>query len=229
MKLFQSLVIAVILASFSLAHSQTSCVVEDPAELFQYQDQVLMLAKTSKGIEELQEKMKAPLQCLLETYKISEDLLMKYVAGSCLQRLMGGPELPGFKKTASYKIVYNSLINQQLASGALLSKSEIANLASGKWHEYTDFCKGSVTDAMCAELLPTTGRIKDQNELLGATSMIILKNAYNHFKGPTKKKIAHQIERLYKETSINDPLKRRVIDQIYKDLHRPQPIILKGS
>lgn len=229
MKLIQTLALAAVLASSNLAYSHTSCTVEGPAELFQYQDQILALTKTSKTPEDLQEKMKLPLQCLIETYKNSEDLLTKYIAGSCLQRLMGGPELPGFKKTANYKVIYNSLINQQLASGALLNKSEIANLALGKWHEYTDFCKGSVTEKMCSELLPTTERIKDQNELLGATSMLILKNAYHHFKGSTKKKIARQIERLYKETSINDPLKRRVIDQIYKDLHPENLIIIKGT
>jgi hypothetical protein len=220
-----ALVSLVVIAQIANAKN---CNVDEPEQLYQYQDQILALSKTSKNVDELQNKMAKPLKCLLETYKNSEDFLIKYVAGSCLQRLMGGPEMTGFKKNNRYHIIYNSLINQQIASGALLSKSEIADLASGKWGEYVEFCKGSVTDSLCSELLPTTQKIKDQNELLGATSMIILKNAYNHFSGPTKMKIARQIETLYKETANESFLKRRVIDQIYSEIQQ-RNIQLHGS
>lgn len=210
------------------ARADQPCEIENAVELYAYQDQILDLPKTSATAEEMQMKMAKPLKCLVDTYKSSDDLLIKYVAGSCLQRLMGGPEIPGFKKDNRYKIIYNSLINQQIASGALLSKSEIADIASGKWDQYVKFCKGSVTESLCSDLLPTVDKIKDQNELLGATSMIILKNAYHHFKGPTKQKIARQIEQLYKETPNDSLVKRRVIEQIFRDT-RQAPIPLRGS
>jgi len=172
--------------------------------------------------------MAAPLRCLVEAFRNEHDILKKYVAGSCLQRLMGGPELPGFKKDRRYDIVFNSLLNQQLESQALLSKSEIAEFASGKWVEYVNFCKGSVTEALCKELLPTNERIQAQNELLGATSMLVLKSAYHHFSGDVKTQIAEQISKLYKETSRQSPLKRKVIDQIYREIQQP-PVELRGS
>ncbi|WP_413943794.1 hypothetical protein [Bdellovibrio sp. HCB-162] len=201
---------------------------EEPEDLYSYQDQILDLAKNSHSPEELKNKMARPLRCLIEAYKTNDDLLTKYVAGSCIQRLMGGPEIKGFKRTRNYDIVFNSLINQQFESQALLTKSEIAEFASGKWVEYVNFCKGSVTEALCGELLPTNDRIKEQNELLGATSMLVLKSAYHQFSGDTKKHIAAQIVKLYKETSNDSPLKRRVIDQIYREIQEPK-VELRGS
>lgn len=201
---------------------------EEPDDLYRYQDQILALARKSPTPEKLKASMAAPLRCLVEAFRNEDDILKKYVAGSCLQRLMGGPELPGFKKDRRYDIVFNSLLNQQLESQALLSKSEIAEFASGKWVEYVNFCKGSVTEALCKELLPTNERIQAQNELLGATSMLVLKSAYHHFSGDVKTQIAEQISKLYKETSRQSPLKRKVIDQIYREIQQP-PVELRGS
>ncbi len=172
--------------------------------------------------------MARPLRCLIENFKEREDLISKYVAGACLQRLMGGPEIKGFKHTRTYDIVFNSLLNQQLESTSLLTKSEIADFASGKWVEYVNFCQGSVTQELCSQLLPSNERIKEQNEMLGATSMLVLKNAYHHFPGDTKKQAAQQIRKLYKETPRDSILKRRVIDQIYKEIQQPQ-MELRGS
>ena len=63
MKPIQTLALVVAaLAISNVAYGNTSCTVEDPAELFQYQDQILALTKTSKTPEDLQEKMKLPLQ-----------------------------------------------------------------------------------------------------------------------------------------------------------------------
>ena len=159
---------------------------------------------------------------LLETYKESENLLIKYVAGSCLRRLMGGAEIPGFKRTRSHDVIFESLVNQQLQAGQVLTKSEIADVASGKWVEYLNFCQGSVTEALCSDLLPSSERIKGENEMLGATSMVLLKKAYDQFSGVTKKKLRRQLLSLYKETSRNSPLKRRVIDQIYREITQPK-------
>lgn len=212
------LVMAFALFMGAAAWSSEPCQVEEPEMLYVYQDRILEAAKTAREPEVLQQQMAEPLKCLIDTYKNSKGLLMKYVAGSCLQRLMGGAEIKGFKRGWNYEIVFNSLINQQLASGPILSKSEIADFASGKWADYVDFCKGSVTDAMCSDLLPTVDKIKSQNELLGATSMLVLKSAYNQFSGATKRKIARQITQLYKETSKESPLKRRVIEQIYREM-----------
>lgn len=205
-----------------------TCVIYEAQDLYQYQDQILALAKTAKSPETLKSEMQRPLRCLVETYKDSDDMLTKYVAGSCLQRLMGGPEIQGFKKDKNYDIVFQSLINQQLEQSELLTKSEIADFAKGKWQEYIDFCKGSVTELLCSELLPTNDRIKLQNEMLGATSMLVLKSAYHQFSGETKKRIHQQITKLYRETSKESPLKRRVIEQIYREINKPA-IELRGS
>jgi hypothetical protein len=205
------------------------CDIDDPAQLYAFQDQILEAIRHAHSPEELQEKMAKPLKCLAGIYKESNDLLEKYVAGACLQRLMGGPEIAGvFKRDRRYDIVYESLLNQQLEKGSALQKTEIADLASGKWADYVNFCKGSVTESMCSELLPTNANIKNQNELLGATSMLVLRSAYHQFSGPTKKKIAKQIAKLYKETAKTSPLKRRVIDQIYREINS-NSLELRGS
>ncbi len=211
----------------SIALATTPCR-EEPEDLYRYQDQILALVKTSKTPEILKSKMARPLRCLIEAYKTNDDMLTQYVAGSCLQRLMGGPEMTGFKRTRAHEIIYELLINQQLQSQEILSKSEIADLASGKWLEYVNFCKGSVTETLCRELLPTNERIKEQNELLGATSMLVLKSAYHHFSGDVKKQVLAQIKKLYKETSPESPVKRRVIEQIYQEIQGAK-IELRGS
>ncbi|KHD90063.1 MAG: hypothetical protein OM95_00655 [Bdellovibrio sp. ArHS] len=205
-----------------------ACVTTEAQDLYLYQDRILSLAKKATSAERLKADMQQPLRCLVETYKDSDDLLTKYVAGACLQRLMGGPEVKGFNRNKAHDVVYQSLINQQLEQSALLTKSEIADFAQGKWQEYIDFCKGSVTELLCSELLPSNDRIQLQNEMLGATSMLVLKSAYHQFSGETKKKIHQQITKLYRETSKNSPLKRRVIDQIYQEINKT-PLELRGS
>lgn len=221
------LLIGFLISSSALAED-LSCAVNETEELYAFQDQILSLAKKVHSPEELKEKMARPLRCLVWNFRERQDLLGKYVAGACLQRLMGGPEIKGFKKNRSYEIVMNSLINQQFESKNLLTKSEIADFASGKWVEYVNFCKGSVTESLCSELLPSNESIKGQSEMLGATSMLVLKNAYHHFSGDTKKQVAKQILKLYQETSNDSPLKRRVIDQIYKEINKNE-IELRGS
>ncbi|WP_413570489.1 hypothetical protein ACLWBD_07915 [Bdellovibrio sp. HCB117] len=208
--------------------AEDTCVIHEAQDLYKYQDQILALAKKAKTPEALKNEMQSPLRCLVETFKDSDDMLTKYVAGSCLQRLMGGPEIQGFKKNRAHDIVFQSLINQQLEQSDLLTKSEISDFAQGKWQEYIDFCKGSVTELLCSELLPTNDRIKVQNEMLGATSMLVLKSAYHQFSGETKRKIHQQITKLYRETSKESPLKRRVIEQIYREINKPS-IELRGS
>lgn len=216
---------ATLLATFAFA--ETPCK-DQPEDLYFYQDQILALSKKVSTATELKQQMARPLGCLLEAYKTNDDFLTQYVAGSCLQRLMGGPEIAGFKKMRKHEIIYESLFNQQLSSGDILTKSEVAALASGKWMEYIKFCRGTVTEELCKELLPTNEHIKQQNELLGATSMLVLKSAYLHFSGDAKNQVLAQIKRLYQETSRSSVIKRRVIEEIYKDLQNPL-IELRGS
>ncbi|KYG61538.1 hypothetical protein AZI86_17680 [Bdellovibrio bacteriovorus] len=219
--------LGLLLAFGSVAQAKISCHVEEPVELYKFQDEILALPKKVSSADELIEKMRAPLHCLTEAYANSEDLLTKYVAGACLQRLMGAPEIKGFKVNRGYKIVKEAIINQQLLSSNLLQKSEIADLASGKWSDYVVFCKG-IKDSLCSDFLPTNDRIKSQNELLGATSMLLLKSAFVTFHGDAKKKVAEQIRQLHRETPATSPLKRRVIDQILKDIDQPS-LELRGS
>lgn len=224
----QNVLLGLVLLLFTAAvHADTSCHIEEPVELYKFQDEILALPQKVSSAEQLIEKMRAPLNCLTEAYINSEDLLTKYVAGACLQRLMGAPEIKGFKMNGSYKVVSEAIINKQLLSSKLLQKSEIADLASGKWSDYVTFCKG-IKDTLCSDFLPTNERIKDQNELLGATSMLLLKSAFTKFNGDAKKKVAEQIRQLHRETPTNSPLKRRVIDQILRDIDQPA-LELRGS
>lgn len=203
------------------------CAITEPAELYKFQDEILGLPKKVQSADELLKSMQTPLRCLSEAYLQADDLITKYVAGACLQRLMGASEISGFKKNAGYKIVEEALLNQQLSQSQPWKKSEIADLASGKWSDYVTFCKG-IKDMLCGEFLPTNDRIKNQSELLGATSMLVLKSAFLTFKGPARKKVAKQIRQLHRETPKDSSLKRRIIDQILQEIDQP-PLELRGS
>lgn len=219
------LVFVSILLSFVTTHA---FVCQDtPEGMYVYQDAILELAKKNVNMKDFKKGIAEPMHCLFENYK-TQSGPTRYVAGACLRRLLGGPEIQGFTRGKEYDVVLKGLIVKNVNQKNLLKESEMSAYASSVWEEYKPFCKTTMAERDCVELLPDQKQISEQSELLGASSMMLLRSAYKQFSGATKKRVQELIVKLYRETPQEQILKRKVIDEIYFEMNQPR-LILKES
>jgi hypothetical protein len=188
-----------------------------PEGMYAYQDQILALAGKNPDTKAFKKAVAEPLLCLLQNYK-NETGFTRYVAGTCLRRLWGGAEIQGFHRGKNYELALQQLIGHQINRQDLLKNSELSVYAMLQWEEYQPFCKGVTAESECVELLPDSAKIREQSELLGSTSMMTLLSAYKQFSGSTKQRVADLITKLYREIPKDQPLKRKVIEQIYREM-----------
>jgi len=193
---------------------------ETPEGMYVYQDEILAAGQKNLQGEEFHHVVDQPLRCLLQNYKI-ESGITRYVAGACLRRLFGGPEIQGFHRSRSYERVLKKLIAQQVRQQDLFKNSEVSLFAMAEWDEYQPFCQGIANENDCVNLLPNPQQIHRQTEILGASSMLVLRSAYKQFSGAAKKHVADTILKLYRETPQEQILKRKMIDQIYREMQPP--------
>jgi len=200
---------------------------QDTAEgFYSYQDSILASAQRNLSAKEFKREIEQPLHCLLQSFK-NEGGLARYVAGACLRRLFGGPEIQGFHRGKNYELVLKKLIAEQIRQKDLFKNSELSIYAVVEWEEYQPFCQGIVAESDCFELLPDSEQVQAQSELLGASSMLILRSAYRQFSGEAKSKVEETILKLRREIPKKDFLKRKVIEEIYQEMQ--QPLLLKKS
>lgn len=185
--------------------------------MYTYQDEILTIAKRKPALSTFKKAIEEPLHCLLQNYK-NEGGYVRYSAGACLRRLMGAPEIKGFHRGKNYDYALKALIFRQIAKKDLLHDSELSFFAAAEWDEYQPFCQGIAAEEDCVELLPNQKQIQKQSELLGASSMMVLRSAYKQFSGDTKKRVQDLIVKLYMETPKEQYLKRKVINEIYREM-----------
>jgi len=210
-----------VVMALSTLQAQALVCQDTPEGMYTYQDKILAMAKKNVKIHAFTKSIEEPLLCLLQNYK-NETGMTRYVAGACLRRLLGGAEIQGFQRGRSYDLVLKKLITQQISRKDLLKNSELSIYAMAQWEEYQPFCKGITAEGDCVELLPDSHKIREQSELLGASSMMVLRSAYKQFSGQTKRRVEELIVRLYREIPKEQYLKRKVIEQIYQEMKQPR-------
>ena len=212
---------------FSLKATALEC--DDSTEaLLGYQKQILSAAHSTSNSEQFLQRSAEPLRCLLQIYSHS-DGVTKFLAGSCLKPLWGGPEHKLLRKDKNYDKALKAFFEKSLNDPDLLKQSELTAFADADWGDYQNFCQGSVSENMCLELLPDAGHIRAQSEMLGASSLLVLRHAYRQFSGKNKKQVATLIARLYRDIPREDRLKRRVIEEIYLEIFPSSRLQLKLS
>lgn len=209
-------------AVFLLLTAATARAVEcddTPEGLIESKRLILSLARKVKDPKEFERRIQAPLNCLLGAYKNSGGFT-KYLAGACLRPLMGEEEIPQLPKGAESARLTKTLIERELGDD-LKAPSFLARFAEAEWSEYMPFC---TIDELCYELLPDEARIAGQGDMQGASSLLVLANAYRRFQGPSRAKVGRLLQSLHKKIPRKDRVKRKMIDEIHRDLFGSPPL-----
>ncbi len=161
-------------------------------------------------------EMAEPLSCLLQIHEESDGPLRLFAASS-LKSLLGAPQVKGVLKDARYSRVAQALEQLTLHANDPVYQSIIAQYAKGDWLFYEMFCSQGDT-SFCPDFLPDPNAIQEVSPLLGAAGLVRLKKAYEVLSGKPRDEVATRLKKLYKEIPTNDKLRRKFIDQIYREL-----------
>ena len=208
-----------ILAAATLHESALACD-ESPEAMNGYLNSILVQVDKAQSEKQLQKRIAHPLACLLSTYKNSSGVT-KYLAGACLRPLLGGKEVKEIKKDSRYDKLLKHLVFAALDEEDPLRNPALRTYSEGRWSEYVPFCRDLEQQELCLVLFPEPKQVLQQGEFIGASSMILLGEAYQKFTGKPKELIAEQLQQLYREIPRHEKLKRKVIDRLHRELLEP--------
>lgn len=194
---------ALIVAGVSVVAMAEPCEISSNA-LMKYEQRVLSAIATAP------EKIDEPFKCLLEIQQKGQGET-KYFAHKFLRPFMGGEmaKYPGLKKDVRY-----DLVTKRLEKNPTFAVEEFAR---GDWDFYKLFCeKGNVS--FCADFVPDENNVQKDVPLLGAASILKLRQAYLVLSGEQRQVIAQRIRNLHKTIPASDSIKRRFIDQVFQEL-----------
>ncbi len=161
------------------------------------------------------------LNCLIGLYQ-SGSGFTAILAGTALRPLMGGHALQGRTMDAETKKAAKQLQALALKAADPVQDSFLSQYSKGTWGTYTLFCNPQSSE-FCTLFLPDEKQVMKESALIGSSSMILLRTAYLKLSGEDRKLVEDRIRNLYQSISTNDPLKRKVIDQIYQELFLQMP------
>lgn len=193
---------------------------DEPEALNGYLQKILDQVDHAKSEKQLQKNIAKPLACLLSIYKNSSGTT-KYLAGAVLRPLLGGKEIKEIKKDFRYDKLLRHLVFQALSEDDPLRDPALSSYSAARWSEYVPFCRDYESQELCLILFPEPKQVLQQGEFLGASSMVLLGEAYQKFTGKPKEAIADQIRQLYRDIPRHEKLKRKVIDRLYHGLTIP--------
>lgn len=208
----KSLFIGLLLTFTFSVHAECSF---DFDSLRKYEKQILDAADSGKI-----DQMAKPFQCILRMQMESQGL-SNYMAHSFLGPLLGGEITPGLKKDVRYQKVTKALEKLSLKASHNLRNSFVTVFSQGEWKTYSLFCEQGNT-SYCSDFMPDVKKIKEEPPLLAAASMLRLKQAYTVLKGPQKDLIASRLKKLFSEIPLNDPVRRKFIEEIHQELFEVQ-------
>ncbi|MGE0762342.1 MAG: hypothetical protein AB7N80_03590 [Bdellovibrionales bacterium] len=208
-------------AAMATPNPQIQCRFDQDA-LQGYEQEILVATQkyATQDHKEFLRKITPPLNCILDIQEKGEGFL-KYLANSFLQPLLGGGQISHVPKDVRYQAFANKMRKISEKSPNPLTSSLPAAHARGAWGFYRGFCEPQ-NQSGCVEFLPPQDLIERQSPLLGASSMMLLRQAYFSTEGEGRNQIANRIRNLYLTTPRDQILKRQVIDKIYRELF-PQP------
>lgn len=188
-----------------------------------HEQRILEAVKSDKIAKAGAEEAFKSFMCLLEIQEKSEGYL-KVLANSFLRPFMGSGQIAGVPLDQRYATVSRLLKRLTELNKDPVHTSLLEAHARGEWGLYKLFCEqGSVE--YCSEFLPDEKLIGKMNSMTGASSMILLKVAYLKLRGPQQNKVAERLRNLYRTIGNEDQLKRRVIEDIYRELFSaPMPV-----
>ena len=188
------------------------------AALMKYERQILSLTEKfaqHDGTEFLK-AVSPPLNCVLQIQEKGEDYL-RILANSFLKPLLGGGQIQGVPSDPRYLKFSRAMTKVAEQSSNVLRDSLPAAHLRGAWGLYQGFC-GPNNNSYCVDFLPSEDLIDRQSPLLGASSIIMLRQAYYVLDGKGREDVAHRIRNLYRKIPTSDHLKRKVISEIYQEL-----------
>lgn len=191
-----------------------------PEALNGYLNSILQAVDQATSEKTLQRKIAKPLACLLSAYKNSSGVT-KYLAGATLRPLLGGKEVKEIKKDSRYDKFLRHLVIGALSEEDPLRDPALSSYSEGRWAEYVPFCRDYDSQELCLILFPEPTQVLKQGEFLGASSMILLGEAYQKFSGKPKELIAEQLHQLYREIPAHEKLKRKVIERLHREFFEP--------
>ncbi len=173
------------------------------------------IMKAYTGLTEDQD-FETNLRCLLKIHETSTGIT-KYLAADALRPLMGGKALAGRKLNAKTQAVVEKFKKSAMNSPDLIHQSLLTEYTKGTWGFYDLFCKGPNPEN-CTTFLPDEKQVLKESELIGSSSMILLRTAFLHLKGKDQQFVENRLRKLYVTVPQREPLKRKVIEQIYQEL-----------
>jgi hypothetical protein len=173
------------------------------------------IMKAYNGIVENLESEKS-FHCLLQIHKKATGIT-KYLAADALRPLLGGHALAGRQLNDKTKAAVQKFQKEAMRSPDVIHESFLTDYAQGTWGFYDLFCQAPNKE-FCTTFLPDEKQVLRESELIGSSSMILLREAYLKLQGQDKKFVETRIKKLYIQISKRDPLKRKVIEQIYQEL-----------
>lgn len=189
----------------------------DFESLNRYESEILKAAADGKY-----EKMAEPLACILKMQSEGGGL-SQYLANSFLAPLMGAGNPAGIITDRRYKTVAKALEELSVRTADATRRSFVSEFSKGDWRFYTLFCEQGNTE-YCSVFLPDEKKVKSEAPLMAAASMLRLKTAYSVLKGKQRELIAKRIKNLYREIPENDRLRRKFIEEIYRELFEEIPL-----
>ncbi len=207
------------IAGLSLAFAAASTPCElSTAALMKYERQILQATEkfATKDNRKFLDAVSPSLNCVLQIQAKAQGYL-QMMANSFLKPLMGGGQVRGVPADKRYALFAREMTRVAEQSSHVLRDSLPAAHLRGAWGMYQGFC-GPQNNVYCTDFLPNESLIDGQSPLLGASSMIMLRQAYFALDGPAREDVANRIRRLYERTPTSDVLKRKVINEIYQEL-----------
>ena len=196
---------------FFLSGNVSAECVADASMLNHYEEQILRAAGQSQFAE-----MAEPLACILRMQQEAGGL-DRLLAASYLRPILSGESPKALLKDHRYRKIAKALEQISLHEADSLKGSFVAEFSRGDWSFYTLFCEQGNTE-FCTDFLPNEATVRAQPPLVAAASMLRLRQAYKVLDGRQKDLIARRLQALYRQIPKSDRLRRKFINQIYRDL-----------
>lgn len=197
------------------------------ASLIEHEHAILTQTQKLRGNEPELIKRTAPsLACILKIQETAEGHV-QFLANRFLNPLLGDQLPAQIPKDKTYSTYASALANgsarEPINDPAFLP----GRYARGAWSFYQGFCRPEF-QAYCADFLPPENLVRRQSPLLGASSLMLLRHAYMATTGDSRAAIGARLKQLHATIPEDDKLKRRTIEEIYKELFTPLTIDLFG-